>query len=82
MAKHLKKKFSELATADAVQLSDPALLTDIRQLVEAARQQTARAVNSALVGMYWQIGRRIREDVLSNERAEYGRKLCRRCLHN
>ena len=75
MAKHPKKKPSELAAADAAQLSDPALLTDIRQLVETARQQTARAVNSALVGMYWQIGQRIREDVLKNDRAEYGRQI-------
>jgi predicted nuclease of restriction endonuclease-like (RecB) superfamily len=48
------------------------LLGDIRSLIESAREQTARAVNSRLVIMYWQIGRRIRQDVLGNERAEYG----------
>ena len=53
----------------------PALLGDIRSLIEAAREQTARAVNSTLVVMYWQIGRRIREDVLQNERAEYGKEI-------
>jgi len=51
------------------------LLGDLRQLIEAAREQTARAVNSTLVTMYWQIGKRIREDVLQNERAEYGREI-------
>ncbi|MCH7689043.1 MAG: hypothetical protein IH899_20600 [Planctomycetes bacterium] len=51
------------------------LLTDIHQLIETARQQTARAVNSALVTMYWHIGRRIREDVLKNDRAEYGKQI-------
>jgi len=75
MAKHSKKKSGELAAADTAQLSNPVLLTDIRQLVESARQQTARAVNSGLVGMYWQIGRRIREDVLKNDRAEYGKQI-------
>ncbi len=75
MAKHPKKKPSELTAADAAQLSDPALLTDIRQLVETARQQTARAVNSGLVGLYWQIGRRIRKNVLGNDRAEYGKQI-------
>lgn len=40
------------------------LLGDIRSLIEADREQTARAVNSALVGLYWHIGKRIREDVL------------------
>ena len=36
------------------------LLGDIRSLIEAAREQTARAVNSTLVIMYWQFGKRIR----------------------
>ena len=51
------------------------LLGDLRQLIAAAREQTARAVNSTLVTMYWQIGKRIREDVLQNERAEYGKEI-------
>jgi hypothetical protein len=53
----------------------PNLLGDIRQVIEAAREQTARAVNSTLVSMYWRIGKRIREDVLQNERAEYGKEI-------
>lgn len=53
----------------------PNLIGDIQQVIEAAREQTARAVNSALVIMYWQIGKRIREDVLQNERAEYGKEI-------
>ena len=32
-------------------------------------------MNSALVGLYWHIGKRIREDVLGNDRAEYGRQI-------
>jgi predicted nuclease of restriction endonuclease-like (RecB) superfamily len=52
-----------------------ALLGDIRGLIESAREQTARAVNSTLVVMYWQIGQRIRTDVLQNERAEYGKEI-------
>ena len=48
------------------------LLGDIRALIEAAREQTAQAVNSALVGLYWNIGKRIREDVLQEKRAAYG----------
>ena len=51
------------------------LIGDLRQLIEAAREQTARTVNSTLVTMYWQIGKRIRADVLQNERAEYGKEI-------
>lgn len=38
----------------------PALLCDIRGLIESAREQTARADNSTLVLTYWQFGQRIR----------------------
>jgi predicted nuclease of restriction endonuclease-like (RecB) superfamily len=48
------------------------LLGDIRALIEAARERTATAVNSAMVGLYWSIGKRIREDVLHEKRAAYG----------
>lgn len=75
MAKRRKKASSDLAPAGAHAPGDPSLLTDIRQLIESARQQTAHAVNAALVGMYWHIGRRIRQDVLANTRAEYGKEI-------
>jgi predicted nuclease of restriction endonuclease-like (RecB) superfamily len=51
----------------------PKLLGDIRALIEAARGQVARAVNSGLVMLYWQIGKRIREDILHKKRAGYGK---------
>lgn len=51
------------------------LLGDIRSLIESAREQTARAVNIALVGLYWSIGKRIREDILHEKRAEYGQEI-------
>ena len=55
------------------------LLGDVRALIEAAREQTARAVNSGLVGLYWHIGKRIRQDILQEKRAEYGEQIVRRC---
>jgi hypothetical protein len=51
------------------------LLGDIRSLIEAAREQAVRAVNSALVGLYWHIGTRIRRDILGQRRAEYGAEI-------
>jgi predicted nuclease of restriction endonuclease-like (RecB) superfamily len=51
------------------------LLGDIRTLIESAREQTARAVNAALVGLYWNIGRRIRDDILHEQRAAYGEEI-------
>ena len=51
------------------------LLSDLRTLIETAREQVARTVNSALVGLYWHIGKRIREDVLNEQRAGYGEQV-------
>jgi predicted nuclease of restriction endonuclease-like (RecB) superfamily len=51
------------------------LLGDIRTLIEAARQQVARAVNSTMVGLYWHVGKRILDDVLGGQRAEYGEQI-------
>ncbi len=51
------------------------LLGDIRSLIQQAREHVAVAVNSATVLLYWQIGKRIREDVLKQERAEYGKQI-------
>ncbi|MGA2031965.1 MAG: DUF1016 N-terminal domain-containing protein [Thermoguttaceae bacterium] len=51
------------------------LLSDIRGLIEQARQQVARTVNAAMVRLYWSIGKRIREDILHEQRAEYGEEI-------
>lgn len=51
------------------------LLTDIRALVDSARGQVAQAVNAGLVRLYWSAGRRIRQDILKEQRGEYGEKI-------
>ena len=56
-------------------MADDRLLGDVRALIEAAREQTARAVNSALVRLYWHIGTRIRQDILREKRAGYGEEI-------
>ena len=37
--------------------------------------QAARQVNSALVLLYWRVGKRIRQDILKERRADYGRQI-------
>ncbi len=56
-------------------LADRRLLDDIRGLVAAARERTARAVNSNLVALYWSIGNRIRREILKEKRAGYGEQI-------
>lgn len=52
-----------------------ALTSDLRELILSSRQTVARGVNAALVLLYWQIGRRIRTDILREKRAEYGEEI-------
>ena len=51
------------------------LLTEIKSLIDAARQRTAAAVNAELTLLYWQIGSQIRNNVLDGKRAEYGKQI-------
>jgi predicted nuclease of restriction endonuclease-like (RecB) superfamily len=48
------------------------LFQDVRGLILAARHGVARGVNATLVMLYWQVGQRIRMDILKDKRAEYG----------
>jgi predicted nuclease of restriction endonuclease-like (RecB) superfamily len=56
-------------------LTPPAILTEVRELILAARQKVAQAVNAGLTMLYWQIGCRIRQDILKEKRAEYGQEI-------
>ena len=51
------------------------LLKDLRALILAARENVAQNINSALVVLYWQIGSRIRKDILKEQRAGYGERI-------
>ena len=53
----------------------PELYEQIASVLETARGKAYRAVNSAMVQAYWEIGRRIVEEQGGEERAEYGKAL-------
>jgi predicted nuclease of restriction endonuclease-like (RecB) superfamily len=51
------------------------LFKNVSQLIEESRSRTAVAINSEITLLYWNIGKYIREDVLKNNRADYGQKI-------
>ncbi len=51
------------------------LLADIKTLIEQSKEQIAVAINSAMTMLYWQVGNRIKTDILQNKRAEYGQEI-------
>jgi DUF1016 N-terminal domain len=69
-------------TATAARVTEPAaavpassaagLLPEVRELILTTRQTVARGVNAALTLLYWQIGDRIRRNILRETRAGYG----------
>ncbi|MBW8879639.1 MAG: DUF1016 domain-containing protein, partial [Acidobacteria bacterium] len=53
-----------LARKGETALREGNLLADVREMILSARIQVARAVNAGLVTLYWNVGRRIRQDIL------------------
>jgi len=48
---------------------------DIKTLIEQSRQNVALAVNAEISLLYWKVGKRINDEILGNERAEYGKQI-------
>ena len=56
-------------------ISKTGLVSEIKALIEQSKQQLASTVNAALSSLYWQIGKRVQEEILQNKRAEYGKEI-------
>jgi hypothetical protein len=54
------------------------LLIDVCSIIDSARKHLATYANSEIIMTNWQVGMRIKEDVLNNERAEYGKQVIKR----
>ena len=51
------------------------LYSDICKFIEEARSFVANSSNTAITLLYWKIGERINNDLLDNQRAEYGKQI-------
>ncbi|HCM1608316.1 TPA: DUF1016 family protein [Vibrio parahaemolyticus] len=51
------------------------LVEDISLLVASAKQRAAAAINNEITLLYWQVGNRVRQEVLGGERADYGKQV-------
>jgi predicted nuclease of restriction endonuclease-like (RecB) superfamily len=56
-------------------VSDAGLFSELSHLIEQSRQQVAMYANSTLTVLFWQVGKRINEEVLQNQRADYGKQI-------
>lgn len=55
--------------------SENALYADVCGIIDAAKLKIASYVNTDVCMTYWRVGTRIKEDVLFNKRAEYGKQI-------
>lgn len=56
-------------------VSKVSLLKDIRLMIEETRSAVATTVNAGLTMLYWNIGKRINEEILKGKRAGYGEEI-------
>lgn len=70
-----KKKKALTKTKKSPIVLPAKLIKDVRSLIEAARENVARTVNSAQVLLYWDIGQRIHTEILKGKRAAYGEEI-------
>ena len=77
--KKLVKKTGEVLSRDTQDTGPSAvpaaLLGDLRSLIESARIRVAVGVNAEMVLLYWDIGERVRKEILDDSRAAYGKQV-------
>lgn len=58
-----------------IKIKSDSLFKSISNLIEESRSRTALEINSEITLLYWNIGKYIREDILKNNRADYGQRI-------
>ena len=56
-------------------ISENSIVKELKEIIENSKSQIASAVNYQLTYTYWNIGNRIKKELLQNKRAEYGKQL-------
>ncbi len=69
------QRMSNLLIMEELQPNTPQLFNDVCQIIDGTRYRIATTVNAEVCWMNWNIGKRIKEDVLYNQRAEYGKEI-------
>lgn len=74
-----RKKTAAPSSPNAAEASEDTfaaeLVRDLSAMIESAREHVAAVANAALTTLYWQMGHRVRTEVLEGRRAEYGTRI-------
>ncbi|MDR1678568.1 MAG: PDDEXK nuclease domain-containing protein [Prevotellaceae bacterium] len=58
-----------------IHLPEQTLFNDLSQLIERSKQFVITQANSVMTMLFWNVGKRINEDILQNKRADYGKQI-------
>ena len=58
-----------------IEKSNNRLINDLVALIEEGKNQLAYATNTTMSITYWNVGKRINNEILNNQRAEYGKQI-------
>lgn len=61
--------------SDIDRLNTNLLFTDVCNIIDNARLRLAKAANSEITLLFWNVGSRINNEILDNQRAEYGKEI-------
>ncbi|MBK9247844.1 MAG: hypothetical protein IPM69_06955 [Ignavibacteria bacterium] len=56
-------------------IENTGLFSAIRHLIETSKHNVAVSVNAEMTLLYWNIGKRINDEILHNKRADYGKEI-------
>ena len=56
-------------------ISEQSLFNDLSLLIEQSRQFVVVQANSVMTMLFWNVGKRINDDILQNKRADYGKQI-------
>lgn len=70
-----KKPLTATRRKSKKEITTTRLFGDIRELIDQARTRVAQVINAGTVSLYWNIGNRIRSEILNFKRAEYGEEI-------
>jgi predicted nuclease of restriction endonuclease-like (RecB) superfamily len=58
-----------------ITITNTELFSQIKNIIDSAKQKVVLEVNSTMTAMYWEIGNHINQELIKDKRAEYGSQL-------
>lgn len=69
------KKIARVASQPLAVVDEAGLLSDLRTLIQSARQRVATVANTTHTMLFWHVGRRLLKENLQDGRAAYGKRI-------